>query len=58
MLAEKRHGNTSRITRTILGKFAGPGRRPVLFSRIMSFIKILFVGVDNGTLSADKLDCA
>ena len=39
MLAEIGHGNTSRIFPIILRKFASPGRRLVLFGRIMSFIK-------------------
>ena len=32
MLAEKRHGNALRAIQIILGKFAGPGIRPVIFS--------------------------
>ena len=58
MLAEKRYSNTSRIILIILGKFAVPGRRSDLFSRIMIFIKSLFLCADNGILSVDKLDCA
>ena len=41
----------------MLGKFWGPRRRTVLFCRIMSFIKQLFVCADNGTFSVDKWDC-